>query len=97
MNMEVLLDGTDFLSREYGNTGNATERIAQFRKEAMYAQLLIAQIALRATVVPVRKPPSRVISDAIRKYLASVTRFEMVLNDVQPNLLRSFKYFITRQ
>jgi hypothetical protein len=36
------------------------------------------------------------LASAVSAYTGSIFRFSMLLNDVSPHLLRSYRYFVTR-
>ena len=97
MNMEVLLEAIDFVAKECGYTPDVVERIKRVRADALNAQMLIALVGLKAVVAPVRRPRPSVVSETIKTYTASIDHFRLVLNECSPNLLRSFRYFVTRQ
>jgi hypothetical protein len=100
-NMEVLLNATDFVAKQGDSPPTPAERIGHVRTDAIRAQMLIALATTTGAVARIWRPRSSrsplFMLAMIEKYVASIDEFRVILHDHQPDLLRSYRYFISRQ
>lgn len=95
-NMEVLVEAIDFVRMNCGNTPETGERLRKARAEALDVQKLILTLILRKIVSPTGTPPKSLLASTVSAYTGSILQFSILLNDLSPHLLRSYRYFVTR-
>jgi len=96
MNMEVLLEAMNFVAGIARHDPNAAERIPRVRRDAAGTQMQVALLFARGLWAPIRKPPSAVAPAAIKKYLAVIADFGLLLSHDCPDLYREYRYFVAR-
>jgi len=95
-NTEVLVEAIDFVRINCRSTPDTGERLRKARAEALDVQKSIVILIFRKIVSPTGTPPQSLLASAVSAYTGSIFRFSMLLNDVSPHLLRSYRYFVTR-
>jgi hypothetical protein len=93
-NLEVILDAIDFVRDNSVNVPETVQRLRQVRSDAMRGQLMIGALI----VVRIRsRSTGQLARSTVATYLKVIYEVATVLGDACPNLVRSYRYFVTRE
>jgi len=92
-NTRVLIDAVDFLSNCSASERRVAERLRQARFQIGRAGIMAALILAGAVVVPFRLS---ILDSSLAAYVEAVHVVSGIVEEFFPNLVRTYRYFITR-
>jgi len=92
-NTGVLIDAVDFLSKRSASERQVAERLRQARVQIGRARLMAALILAGTVLVPFRLS---ILDSGLAAYVEAVKVVSGVVEEFFPNLVRTYRYFITR-
>ena len=97
LNMEVLLEAVNFISKQDSQRLYTREQIRQLREDSENVQISIVLLMLKSIVIPRKRLLPSVVGPTINSYLASVNGLGLLLEQNFPILCRYYRYFVSRE
>ena len=93
-NVHVLLEVVDFLGTRCASDPRVSERLIAARAKLRTTQVMTAVILVGAVVAPPLR--GSIVTSVLSSYVATIKIISGVIDEFFPNLVRRYRYFITR-